>query len=86
METIEFHAVLDQDQIIRPPEGVSLPRGEAEVTVRPLKIETATDSLGTMRGWLLALSADAERAAPGLPSENAKGSENAVESRSGAVG
>ncbi len=34
METIEFHAVVDQEQVIRPPNGVVLPRGEVEVTVR----------------------------------------------------
>jgi len=34
MDTIEFHAVVGQDQVIRPPAGVELPRGEVEVTVR----------------------------------------------------
>ncbi len=35
METIVFHAVVDQDQVIRQPSGVTLPRGEIDVPVRP---------------------------------------------------
>jgi hypothetical protein len=74
METIEFHAVVDQDQVIRPPAGVVLPRGEVEVTVRLRQPEsaTATDSLAPTRAWLLALSADAEQAAPDLPRDLAE--------------
>jgi hypothetical protein len=69
MEPIEFHAVVDQDQVIRPPEGVVLPRGEVEVTVRLRQppLAPSTDSLAPTRAWLLALSADAEQAAPDLP-------------------
>ena len=36
METIRFTAVVDDNQVIRPPAGVVLPRGEVEVIVRPL--------------------------------------------------
>ncbi len=74
MKSIEFHAIVDQDQVIRPPEGVLLPRGEVEVTVRSRQPEPApsTDSLAPTRAWLLRLSAEAERAAPDLPSELAE--------------
>ncbi len=73
MPTIEFHAVVGQDQVIRPPEGVSLPRGEVEVTVRLLQPEAApaTDTLTPTRDWLLALAAEAEQAAPNLPHDMA---------------
>lgn len=33
MNAVRFDAVIDQDQTIRPPEGVILPVGEAEVIV-----------------------------------------------------
>jgi hypothetical protein len=35
MPAIQFEAVVDRDQIIRPPEGLALPEGRVEVTVRP---------------------------------------------------
>jgi hypothetical protein len=34
MTVIRFNAVVDADQVIRPPAGVALPEGEIEVTVR----------------------------------------------------
>jgi hypothetical protein len=34
MATIRFHAVVDQEQVIRPPAGIALPEGAIEVTVR----------------------------------------------------
>ena len=74
METIEFHAVVDQEQVIRPPDGVTLPRGEVEVTVRPRQPERATssDSMAPTRDWLLALAVEAEQAAPALPRDMAE--------------
>ncbi len=74
METIEFHAVVDHDQVIRPPHGVALPCGEVEVTVRSRSPEPAasTDALAPTRAWLLALAADAEDAAPALPHDMAE--------------
>jgi hypothetical protein len=74
MESIEFHAVVDQDQVIRPPDGVTLPRGEVDVTVRSRQAEAATssDSLAPTRAWLLALATEAEGTAPGLPSDMAQ--------------
>lgn len=70
METIEFQAVVDQDQVIRPPDGVLLPRGAVEVTVRSRQSEPAPvpHSLAPTCAWLLALATDAEQAAPDLPS------------------
>jgi hypothetical protein len=76
MDTIEFHAVVDQDQVIRPPNGVTLPCGEVQVTVRSRppepEPEPAADSLAPTRAWLLALAADAEDAAPALPHDMAE--------------
>ena len=74
MATIEFHAVVDQDQVIRPPAGVLLPRGEVEVTVRAHRPEPApaADSLAPTRDWLLALATEAEQAAPELPHDLAE--------------
>jgi hypothetical protein len=74
METIEFHAVVDQDQVIRPPDGVTLPRGEVAVTVRARQPEPAAapDSLASTRAWLLALAAEAEHADPDLPDDLAE--------------
>jgi hypothetical protein len=74
METIEFHAVVDQDQVIRPPDGVTLPRGEVAVTVRARRPEPATalDSLAPTRAWLLAMASEAEHAALDLPSDLAE--------------
>jgi len=73
METVQFHAIVDTDQVIRPPEGVELPRGEVEVTVRSHQPEAAasSDSLASTLDWLLALAAEAEQAAPDLPGDMA---------------
>jgi hypothetical protein len=35
-DTITFRAVVDGQQVIRPPEGVTLPQGVFEVTVKPI--------------------------------------------------
>lgn len=72
MGTIEFNAVVDQDQVIRPPDGVTLPRGEVEVTVRSRQPEPTANSLAPTRAWLLALATEAEQAAPDLPSDMAE--------------
>jgi hypothetical protein len=71
METIQFSAVVDQEQVIRPPSGIRLPQGEIEVTVRPRTAVPAPspDALAPTRDWLLALAADAERAKPDLPAD-----------------
>jgi hypothetical protein len=74
METIRFHAVVDQEQVIRPPAGIALPEGAIEVTVRHLEPPTTpeADPLASTRHWLLALAAEAEQAAPDLPSDMAE--------------
>lgn len=71
MEIIRFATVVDRDQVIRPPSGVTLPHGEIEVTVRPCGSTplSAGDPLATTRAWLLDLAAEAERAMPDLPAD-----------------
>ncbi len=41
MSVIRFNAVVEAEQVIRPPEGVRLPQGEIEVIVRPRGHEMA---------------------------------------------
>jgi hypothetical protein len=71
VDTIQFSAVVDQEQVIRPPDGVRLPEGEIEVTVRPraAPAQPTSDELAPTREWLLALAADAERQKPDLPAD-----------------
>lgn len=73
MNTIQFHAVVGQEQVIRPPDGVTLPQGEIEVTVRPRPMtESTSNSLSRTRDWLLGLAAEAEQERPHLPSDLAE--------------
>ncbi len=74
METLEFHAVVNEEQVIRPPSGVILPQGEIEVTVRARRPEVvpSSDGLAPTRAWLLALADEAEKAAPDLPPDMAE--------------
>lgn len=69
MEPIRFQAMIDEDQVIRLPSGIDLPKGLVEVSVRPANSETATngDPGATTRNWLLAFAEEAELAAPALP-------------------
>jgi hypothetical protein len=71
MDTIQFNAVVGQDQVIRPPGGVVLPEGEIEVTVRTRSTEAGTpaDSITATREWLLTFGAAAEREGPDLPAD-----------------
>jgi hypothetical protein len=39
MHAIQFDAVVNKEQVIRPPDGVALPEGRVEVTVRPAASE-----------------------------------------------
>jgi hypothetical protein len=39
MQAIQFEAVVNQEQVIRPPEGIALPQGRVAVTVRPAASE-----------------------------------------------
>jgi hypothetical protein len=74
MATIKFHAVVDKEQVIRPPASVRLPQGLLEVTVQPVPppATTDTDPLAQTRAWLLELAAQAEQLAPNLPSDLAE--------------
>jgi hypothetical protein len=74
METIQFHANVDQEQVIRPPNGVTLPRGEIEVTVRSVQAidRPATNASAATRDRLLALAAEAEREGITLPRDMAE--------------
>jgi hypothetical protein len=73
MAVIHFTTVVDRDQVIRPPNGITLPEGEIDVTVRqhPAALPVA-DPLGITRDWLLSLAADAEKAQPSLPADLAE--------------
>ena len=68
MQTIQFNAVVDDDQVIRPPQGVRLPSGEIQVTVRPIAPTPppAGDALAPTRAWLLVLAAEAEQQGPDM--------------------
>jgi hypothetical protein len=71
METIRFNTVVDQDQVIRPPAGVALPKGKIEVTVRSLSQPPAPKPIPWHpRGT--GLAGDAERADPELPRDMAE--------------
>jgi hypothetical protein len=74
MDIIRFQAVVDQDQVIRPPAEIKLPEGVLEVTVRPVTPASTADAdpLASTRQWLLALADEAEKAAPDLPSDLAE--------------
>lgn len=73
MSAIRFKAVVDEEQVIRPPVGVELPRGVLEVTVREAATENgAPDPLASTRAWLLALATEAEQSGPDLPSDLAE--------------
>lgn len=71
MEIIRFTTVVGQDQVIRPPSGITLPQGEIEVTVHPYRSmpPSAGDPLAATRAWLLDFAAEAQRAAPELPAD-----------------
>src|ERR1700752_3494501 len=74
MKAIRFYAVVDQEQVIRPPEDITLPQGAIEVTVQYIE-PTATpdvDPLAPTRHWLLALAVEAEQEAPDLPNDMAE--------------
>ena len=74
MRPIQFQAVVGSEQVIRPPEGVTLPEGAIEVTVRAVGEPAAPDPsrLAATRGWLLDLAAEAERSAEVLPADLAE--------------
>jgi len=73
MDAIEFTAVVGADGLIHPPDGISLPEGEFDVSLRKRPANGSTDDpLASTRSWLLALAAEAEAAKPGNPSDMAE--------------
>jgi hypothetical protein len=72
MEEIRFIATIGEDQVIRPPAGVLIPGGEAEVTVRMVATGAEPDIMADTRAMLLRLAAEAEALAPDLPSDMAE--------------
>lgn len=74
METIQFNAVVGEEQVIRPPLGVRLPEGEIEVTVRAPKPPAMLEQnfMRPTRERLLAMATEAERLKPNLPSDIAE--------------
>lgn len=75
MSAIRFETTIDDEQIIRPPVGTSLPQGAVEVVVRRLVNDTAQpsdeggDPLAATRNWLLELATVAEQLNPDLPDD-----------------
>jgi len=73
MDALQFTTVVGSDGLIHPPEGVFLPEGELEVSVRvKAKAATSPESLARTRAWLLAFADEAEAAKPDLPSDMAE--------------
>ena len=75
MPELKFQVMIGSDGIIRPPLGIALVEGEAEVTVRPLPasvLEPVPDSMAPTRAWLLEMAREAEMLDPDLPSDLAK--------------
>jgi hypothetical protein len=73
MEAIEFTGVVGSDGLVHPPEGMSLPEGEFEVSLRPrTNNDSGVDPLAPTRSWLLRLAAMAEAAKPGNPDDMAE--------------
>jgi len=80
MQEVRFFATIGEDQMIRPPSGVSIPGGEVEVVIRPIVTAQPVvgtevdeeDSIASLRNMLLAIAAGAERIAPPLPSDMAR--------------
>lgn len=72
MDVIQFTASIGPDGLIHPPEGVVLPEGEFEVSVRSQMKEADVDSKRPTLQWLLDLADEAEADRPNLPSDMAE--------------
>jgi len=72
MGPVQFHAIVNEDQVIRPPAGLQLPHGEVEVLVRPIVSPAEGERVISTRNWLLALATEAEQANPNLPADLAE--------------
>ena len=77
MDEVRFHAIVGEDRVIHLPEGLDLPRGEIEVTIRPSQPPTSpaapSDPLAPTRSWMLALVAEAETSLAALRSPRGPG-------------
>ncbi|MCH8044502.1 MAG: hypothetical protein IID44_12355 [Planctomycetes bacterium] len=72
MQPVRFEAIVGEDHVIRLPDGVELPAGPVEVTVRAVAESdpaSQSESLEETRRWLLQAAADVEQADPQLPSD-----------------
>jgi hypothetical protein len=70
MNEIRFQTTVGLDRVIHLPDGVDLPEGVIEVTVRSgptaTAAEPADDAMASTRAWMLALADEAERALSSL--------------------
>jgi len=73
MDAIQFTTVVGPDGLIHPPEGVTLPEGEIEVSVRLRNGQAAEPSKELTFGRLIELAQEIERDGPhDLPSDMAE--------------
>lgn len=72
MDAIRFNTVVGDDQVIRFPEGVSVPQGPVQITVIPCAVEPIPPDVKNLSEWLLAMAAEAERNPADLPSDLAE--------------
>ena len=74
MDVVRFNTVVGDDHVIRLPEGLTVPPGPCEVTVRPAPPPIADQGQsppGTWN-WLLEMAAEAERSPVDLPADLAE--------------
>ncbi|MGC8641877.1 MAG: hypothetical protein ACP5XB_18580 [Isosphaeraceae bacterium] len=70
MNEVRFQTTVGDDRMIHLPEGIDLPPGQIEVTVRSGPAATAAepvpDAMASTRAWMLELAGEAERALSSL--------------------
>jgi hypothetical protein len=73
MNTIQFTTIVGSDGVIHPPEGVKLPQGEIEVSVRSA-IDTVPEptNRNLTYGWLVELAEEAQQRSTNLPADMAE--------------
>jgi len=73
MDAIQFTTVIGPDGLIHPPEGVDLPVGEIEVSVKSrIKEPAAAECMAGMKKWLLDAAAQSEASNVVLPHDMAE--------------
>lgn len=76
MPTVTFRTTVDDEHVIRAPDGVSIPQGSVEVTIRPVAAGSnaagSGDSLAGTKSWMLELAREVEVAQPNLPADLAE--------------